>query len=99
MRRIDLVHVSDTLPHHIGFEAGKLLGMRVDDGAVKITGTGIMDMGFALVYDLSRTLYPDGFECIGKDAQCPSNDHSNGDRNYAKHNHKDGGYALRQRWL
>ena len=63
---------------------------------LKIGGCG-MDMGFAIVYDLTRTLYPDGFECIGE--KCPSNDHSNGDRDYTPHHHRDGGYALRQEWL
>ena len=63
---------------------------------IKIVGCG-MDMGFAIVYDLSRVLYADTFECIGK--SCPSNDHFNGDRNYEPHIHSDGGYALRQRWL
>lgn len=66
-------------------------------GGIKISGCG-MDMGFALVYNLSRTLYPDGHDCIG--ASCPSNDHSNGDRDYSTpHHHSDGGYALRQVWL
>ena len=43
--------------------------------AVGVTGVG-MDMGFHVVYTLSRMLYPNGFRCIGKD--CPSNDHANG---------------------
>jgi hypothetical protein len=70
---------------------------------VKRGGCG-MDMGFDLVYSLSRRLFPDGFGCIGD--KCPSNDHSNGDRDYMKHLpgvrphlHKDGGYALHHRWL
>lgn len=104
---------------------------------IKVSGAG-MDMGFSLVYNLSRTLYPNGFGCIGE--HCPSNDHSN-ERvaNYtpaigvklrcpscldvpgrdglgrtcktcggsgqvegkhdATHIHKDGGSALKQRWL
>ena len=38
-----------------------------------------MDMGFALVYGLSRTLYRDGHKCLGDKGKtrCPSNDHSN----------------------
>jgi len=60
---------------------------------VKMGGCG-MDMGFALVYKLSRSLYPAGFPCIGKG--CPANDHSN---RVDTKQHKDGGYALRQRWL
>lgn len=33
--------------------------------AVKMGGVG-MDMGFALVYELSSMLYPNGFQCLGK---------------------------------
>ena len=61
-----------------------------------VDGCG-MDMGFHLIYSLSYALWPDGFECIG--SGCPSNDHSNGDRDYSPHTHRDGGYALKQRWL
>lgn len=32
---------------------------------------------------ISRVLYPQGFGCIGEG--CPSNDHSNGDRDYTPH--------------
>jgi len=53
-----------------------------------------MDMGFDLVYSLSRALYPDGFLCIGEG--CPSNDHCN---RVAGPAHESGGYALKQRWL
>lgn len=48
-----------------------------------VMGGAGMDMGFALVYNLSRALYPDGFKCTGNDGsvnrskRCPSNDHSN----------------------
>lgn len=69
-----------------------------DDGGLKVTGAG-MDMGFAVVYDLSRVLFRNGFACIGE--RCHSNDHSNGDRDYTvgKMHTGDGGYALSQRWL
>lgn len=39
-----------------------------------------MDMGFHLVYSLSRVLFSPkqgGFECLGIGHYCPSNDHSN----------------------
>ena len=68
-----------------------------DDGGIKCSGAG-MDM----VHNLSYALYPDGFECTGVDdprLRCPSNDHSNGDRDYSPHHHSSGGYALRQQWL
>lgn len=63
---------------------------------LKVGGCG-MDMGFAVVYELSSALYPDGFACIGNG--CPSNDHVNGDRDYTPHTHTSGGYALKQAWL
>jgi hypothetical protein len=72
-----------------------------NNGGVKMGGCG-MDLGFALVYELSSVLFPEGFDCIGDDREhrCPSCDHSNGDRDYSPdHHHKDGGYALRQRWV
>jgi len=85
---------------HPNWAVSKATGYRLNKGgaydAVILGGCG-MDMGFALVYELSRVLYPDGYDCIGDG--CPSNDHSNGDRNRAPHRHADGGYALRQRWL
>lgn len=61
-------------------------GLRVD-------GCG-MDMGFAVVYDVARTIYAEGFDCVGD--RCPSNDHSNRENNS---HHRDGGYALKHRWL
>lgn len=64
--------------------------------ALTVGGCG-EDMGFHVVNSLGYALYPDGFECIGKD--CPSNDHSNGDRNYEPHHHASGGYALRHEWI
>ena len=66
-------------------------------GGVRMGGCG-MDMSFALVYDLSHVLWPEGFGCIGE--RCLSNDHNNGDQDYTPaHWHRDGGYALRHRWL
>jgi hypothetical protein len=62
-------------------------------GGVKIGGCG-SDMGFMLVYDLARTMYPNGFACIGDG--CLSNDHSNGENNA---HHSDGGYSFRKSWL
>jgi hypothetical protein len=70
-----------------------------DREGVKVSGCG-MDMGFSLVYDLARTLFPEGFECTGEG--CPANDHSNDytmKREKGAHHHNDGGYALKQRWI
>lgn len=83
---------------YLGYNVAEALGMRYDRDreGVKIGGCG-MDMGFALVYDLSRALFSNNFECIGEG--CPANDHNNGDRDYTPHKHSDGGYALSHRWL
>jgi len=91
------------------FIVARALIERIDQthGGIKVAGCG-MDMGFHLVYSLASALYPDGFGCIGSPSwprSCPSNDHSNGDRDFAPHDavkkpwHKQGGYALRQTWL
>jgi hypothetical protein len=69
------------------------LTMDTHHNGVKMGGCG-MDMGFALVYDLSRTMWPGGFDCIGDG--CPSNDHRNHDDST---HHVDGGYALKKSWL
>ena len=63
----------------IGDTVAQACGMRYDrkrDGIV--IGGGGMDMGFAIVYDLSETLYgrtAGGYDCLGEN--CPSNEHSN----------------------
>lgn len=82
----------------VAWNAAKAMGDRFDRDreGIRVSGCG-MDMGFHLVYNLGRTLFPDGFDCVGD--RCPSNDHSNGDRDYSPHRHSDGGYALRQRWM
>lgn len=111
-----------------GWNVAKALGWTFDREreGVKVSGCG-MDMGFHLVYAMSSAMFPEGFGCVGEG--CPSNDHSNGDRDYTPHNageplsgpmslgnrptfvttrlgpdarvhwHRDGGYAIRSRWL
>jgi hypothetical protein len=73
---------------HPNYSAGVLTGYKQaprdahkGDG-LQVAGCG-MDMGFALVSSLSEAVYPDGFGCTGE--RCPSNDHSNGDRDYTPH--------------
>ena len=97
-RVIDLVIMSDGEPFSISGWAADVTDSRLDRDrwGLKISGAG-MDMGFALVYDLSYRLFKEGFNCVGEG--CPANDHSNGDRDYTPHQHSDPGYALKQRWL
>lgn len=99
-RNISLVLIDHDGPTEVsGFVARVLNMRRAADGGLVTSGCG-MDMGFHLVYNLSRVLYADGFECCGEGQRCPSNDHSNGDRNYSPdHVHSDPGYALRSRWI
>lgn len=83
-RAIDAFVMRDGEPVRISFQVAKACGLRYDrkHEAIGMGGCG-MDMGFALVYDLSYYLAPGGFGCIGEG--CPSNDHSNGDRSYVPH--------------
>lgn len=83
-RWIDLYVIRDNEPVRITRSAADVTGYTYDRrrDALKIEGCG-MDMGFAAVYSLSLRLFPDGFGCIGDD--CPSNDHSNGDRDWTPH--------------
>lgn len=104
-RSISLIKVRNGETWDITYFAACVLGDNIDQkrGGIKIGGCG-MDMGFALVYNLSRVLFPSGFVCCGKG--CGSNDHTNdrsGDWDRAKSAGRkhvgDGGYALNQRWL
>lgn len=91
---VDFLHPNWAVGTVLGLKHWKRNGQEQD--ALILSGAG-MDMGFHLVYSLSRALFPDGFACIGDG--CPSNDHSNGDRDYTPHQHGDGGYCLKHRWL
>lgn len=102
MRHISVVVIDkDGSTTHPNYATAKVTGLPLVrlggfNDAVKVGGCG-MDMGFHVVESLSRAMFPDGFTCIGE--KCPSNDHTNGDRDYTPHHHKSGGYALRQCWL
>jgi len=98
MRVIDVHLIENNEPNWISYLVSKALGWGYDEKkeGIRVSGCG-MDMGFHLVYTLSSILFRNGFECIGD--KCPSNDHSNGDRNYTPHHHNSGGYAIKQRWL
>jgi len=96
-RAIDLYIIRENTPRRISWSAAALCeGYDDRHEAAKASGCG-MDMGFHLVYNLSSRLFPTGFGCIGEG--CPSNDHTNGDRDYLPHQHRDGGYALIHRWM
>lgn len=97
-RHLSVVAMVDGAPVDVTYRVAQVCGMRTNArGHIVVGGCGF-DAGFHVAYDLGATLYPAGFTCIG--AGCPSNDHSNGDRDYtAGKIHKDGGYAFRHSWL
>lgn len=95
-----VISTQDGGNYDITYLVAKVLGERRNehDGGLVVGGCG-MDMGFDVVYRLGHALWPQGFDCVGRD-KCHSADHSNGDRDYSPtHHHKSGGYALRQAWL
>lgn len=74
-RVIQLVVIEDNVPRYIGYTAAIAMADRYDRNreGIVIGGCG-MNMGFALVYNLGRTLFTP-WECIGKG--CSANDHNN----------------------
>ena len=99
----------------ITWYAARATNSRIDNnhGGIVMQGCG-MDMGYALTYNLGRTLYPDGVPCTGScgydphtyetthDApRCKSNEHVNDATvPYSRDTiHRDGGYALNQVWM
>lgn len=87
-REIGAYIVRDGQIADISWEVAAIIGATLgNSGGVKLSGVG-MDMGFHLVYSLSRRLYPQGHLCTGSTGvtptgrkarapRCPSNDHSN----------------------
>jgi hypothetical protein len=76
-------------PRYLAWTVAKATGRTYNynhDGVI-VGGCG-MDMGFELVYTLSRYLFPDGFQIEGRGR--------NGETSGWD---KDGGYALNHRWF
>ena len=73
----------------IGHVAAQALGQTYDPKreGIKIGGCG-MDMGFELVYNLGRVLFPEGFKVEGRGRNGDTTGWDN-----------DGGYALTHRWI
>jgi hypothetical protein len=105
-RSISVMHADEDGISDVSYLVARALDDKIDqvNGGVKVGGCG-MDMGFHLVYNLSRTLYA-RYQCLGKgdnwSERCPSNTHVNpgperDDYSYSAF-HSDG-YALHQRWV
>ena len=99
----------------ITWEVARATNARLDPrhGGIVMGGCG-MDMGYALVYNLGRTLYPNGVPCtrsrgydpdtyatLHDSPRCKSNDHVNDATvPYSRDViHRNGGYALNQVWM
>jgi hypothetical protein len=89
-RHIDLYAIVDGENRYLSGYAATIMRDRIaKTGGIVVTGCG-MDMGFSLVYNLGRYLYPDGFDLA-------ENQYGrNGDK--SKHD-TDGGYAFKHSWL
>lgn len=90
-RDIDFYVMQDNEMRWLSPAIARAIGWKMSkDRGIKVQGCG-MDMIFHTVYTLSSVLFPAGFGCIGKkdrngwEERCPSNDHSNGDRDYRPH--------------
>lgn len=114
-RLIDLYKMSDGEPQWLSRLAARAAGFTFDEKkeCIRVGGCG-MDMGFHLVYSLSRTLFPNGF---GEEGKLPLGHEirpqtqeqarvsvEKGAKFYGRNGDPsgwdtDGGYALRQRWM
>lgn len=94
-RDISILIVRNGEHQHLNFVAAKAMGDRLvrSNGydAIRCGGCG-MDMGFNLVYNLGRALFPDGYVPADTGARA-----RNGRPDTEKDT--DGGYALRHQWL
>jgi hypothetical protein len=101
---IGTVILGDRALYNVTHLTARALDMKIHPKhyGVVVGGCG-MDMGFHVVYSLSRALWPNGHPCTGEDDgphRCPSNAHTNGLRVYDPATiHPDGGFALNHRWL
>lgn len=86
MQRVIQLHVfrgDKRNPDHLvlGYNAAILLGRRYDrDKEGVVMGGCGMDMGFALVHEVSDALFGyggKGYKCLGEGKKCPSNYHTN----------------------
>lgn len=115
MRVIQLTLIKDNEPRDITYLVAPLIeGYNERHGGAKISGCG-MDMGFEMVYTLSRYLFPDGFGVLGYDKSIPQGlrPETKEDADFMRACKvefrgrngdesgwdNDGGYALKQRWL
>ncbi len=60
-RQIKILDIKEGIPSYWSYYISKVLGYTLkDNGAIFIKGAG-MDMGFHIVYELSKVLFNDGY--------------------------------------
>lgn len=91
-RRIDCFVWSDGIKMYLSGYMSDFLGYnRHKDGSLKVSGCG-MDMGFAVVYELGRAMFPDG-----GDLELSPRKHQ--ELRAGKTKETDGGYLLKHEWI
>jgi hypothetical protein len=112
MRIISLIIIIDGEPYEISWHIDKLglFSRKYPNNGLTVYGCG-MDMGFHVVYELGRVLYPDGFpepctKCGHPKTDewelgmCPAGQCTFRGRNGDTSGYEtDGGYALNHKWL
>ncbi len=110
-REIGIVVNHDGHMLHPNHAVSKACGYRLGKNDGVIVGGCGMDMGFAVVYDMGRVLFPDGFGISSEGGIRPTNkEHAaqlvaDGKTSFRGRNgdpsgwDNDGGYALRHQWL
>lgn len=112
-REIGIVVFKDGHPLHPNWSVSRVTGYRQGKRDGVIVGGCGMDMGFAVVYDLSYKLFPDGFGLEGErdgEKRRPATREeaaqmvAEGWKFYGRNGDTsgwdtDGGYALHHRWL
>jgi hypothetical protein len=83
-RHNQVLNITWYVGHVVGYKRNN------DTGGLVVGGCG-MDMGFHLIYTLSRYLYPKGFKLPKSQKWGRNGDTSGFD--------KDGGYRLKQEWI
>lgn len=90
-RHISVLVLRNSERLYLTYAVAKALGEKLVEShgftAMKVQGCG-MDMGFSVVYDLGRVLFPDGFDT-------PPGYR----RNQPLSHDPDGGYAFKHAWL
>ena len=92
MRHISCVRINGDTISGINYLVAQAIGATLaKDGSIKIGGCGT-DMGFEIVYNLGRVLFPNGGDLRFSPRKAQ-------EERAGKLHESDGGYLLNQRWI